>query len=355
MTSFHIVVDISSNGFGHVAQLAPILNSLSIHYDLKFTIRTAVKYTLCKEFFDFDFSYQDPPPDPEIVMKGPLEVDSLSFLKDYTSLYNNWSDIVVHDSHQLKQLGANLVISNISPVSFSSASLLGIPSVGICSLNWADIFLAYCSFDPMYKEIMQLIRSGYLEASTIIKLEPHMPMEWLSNSISVGPVAQLGSDRHDFLKSKFSFDKLVSVNLGGIVSIGTDFSLPCIDSITWIVPNHLATHRSDIIPSSKLKIPFIDILTTSDALLSKAGYGSVTECSVNSTRLMYTLRDNWGENNSLQSWMASHCTSLSISRSLMRDGLFVDPLMKLLDLPLTSPAQPSGISESLQIIEKFIQ
>ena len=354
MSSFHIVVDISSNGFGHVAQLAPILNSLSSNYDLKFTIRTAVKYRLCKEFFDFDFSYQDPPPDPEIVMKGPLEVDSLSFFKEYMSLYNNWSDIVVGDSRTLKHLGANLVISNISPVSFSSSSVLGIPSIGICSLNWADIFLAYCSFDPLYKEILQLIRSAYSEASKIIKLEPHMPMEWLQNSISVGPVAQLGSDRRELLKQKFKFDKLVSVNLGGILPIDTDVSLPSIDSVTWIVPNSLAAKRSDIIPSSELKIPVIDILTTSDALLSKAGYGSVTECSVNSTRLMYTLRDDWGENIFLQSWMASHCTSLSMTRSLMREGLFIDPLMKLLDLPLTSPAKPTGIAESLQIIRRFI-
>jgi nucleoside-diphosphate-sugar epimerase len=70
----HLVVDLSSHGFGHAGMTCPVLNALRPHArNIKVTIRTAVPAALIAQRVDFDFDYVAKP-DFGMVMAGTMSV-----------------------------------------------------------------------------------------------------------------------------------------------------------------------------------------------------------------------------------------------------------------------------------------
>ena len=72
--SRHLVVDLSSHGFGHAGITCPVLNALRPHVrNIKVTIRTGVPEDLIAQRADFDFDYIAKP-DFGMVMAGTMAV-----------------------------------------------------------------------------------------------------------------------------------------------------------------------------------------------------------------------------------------------------------------------------------------
>ena len=69
----HIVADISANGFGHLAQISPILMALAkVRPGLKVTLRTEVDPVICGQFLDLPFKVGPTPPDPLPLLRPRL-------------------------------------------------------------------------------------------------------------------------------------------------------------------------------------------------------------------------------------------------------------------------------------------
>jgi hypothetical protein len=356
----HIVADISANGYGHIAQLAPILTGLvETKGGATLTLRTEVDAGICAEFFDIPFAMGPPPPDPNMRMKGPLDVDREGLFADYRALTDNWDDVIAKDAAALESLGADLVVSNIAVASLASAKRAGVPSAAICSLNWADIFAAYCGTDGEAGDIFAHLTAAYTQATRFIQLSPHMPMDWLPEKISVGPVARRGRDRRADLQALKPARHYVIATMGGIPGMHTQVPLPEIDGVAWIVPPEWRDARSDFLTRPLMdrtgnEIAFIDLMRSADAIVTKAGYGGVTESAVNATRILYTERTDWCETPMLEAWMAQHCAARRVERDKMQAGDYADDLKALLAEPTPPLLEPSGAVEAVAVLRELV-
>ena len=84
-----------------------------------------------------------------------------------------------------------------------------------------------------------------------------------------------------------------------------------------------------------------------DALVTKAGYGGVTESAVNST--YHTERTNWCETSILETWIAKNCTGRHIERDVMQSGDFGAVLQDLLAVPITKQSVRSGVDDAVAV------
>ena len=55
----------------------------------------------------------------------------------------------------------DIVMTDVAYLPLAAAGLLGIPSVSLCSLNWADIFRHYCTNKSGAENILREIESAY--------------------------------------------------------------------------------------------------------------------------------------------------------------------------------------------------
>ena len=202
----HAVVAISAHGFGHLAQVAPVLNQFADQTTqtpapIRFTLRTKLPASQITQRVRVPFAIDDVADDFGMQMRSALQTDLPASLSRYQALHADWSRHVDRVAEQLTAQAANLVFADIPYLTLAGASHAGITSVAMCSLNWADILLQSVRASPaalnevglglqQFDRILQVMRDAYASAAVFLQPTPSMPMVGLANARSIGVVGE---------------------------------------------------------------------------------------------------------------------------------------------------------------------
>jgi len=362
-TGPHMVIDISYHGFGHTAQVAALVPALRRRVpDMRLTLRTGVPEPVLRDAIPGDFMLRPGPADLGLSMFGPEQVDVDSSTRAYAELHDRWDAVVSHEVRRLRNLHADLLIADIPYTSLAAAAAAGVPAAGFCSLNWSDMYAAYCNGLGDREGVGAQIRAAYQSAALFLQPVPHMPMGDLPNRRSVAPLARVGVDRRDALRRHFTAqpgDRFVLVTWGGIsgghgATPSGDW-LPRLPGVWWIVGDGLRIHRDDVVPVGALGLPFVDVIRSCDAVITKTGYGTFTEAVFNATRVMYAPRPDWPESPYLEGWLRERGTAVAVDRGTMAAGDIAQPLLDLLERPVTLPHPPAGPGEAASLLVSLME
>ena len=217
------MVDFSSHGYGHAGMTIPVLNQLRRYRpDLKFTIRTTVPHAWIAERLEGDFDYRTQA-DFGMVMADTLHVRSNESAYAYWAYHSDWEGRVASAAEELASLSPSLLLSNIPYVSLAAAARIGVPSLALSSLNWADVFKQYCGRRPGAPSIWQQMADAYGAARIFLQVCPASEMPSIRNGRGVGPVATVGNDRRLELRKRLDIDDGQVVALLALGGIPTGF------------------------------------------------------------------------------------------------------------------------------------
>ncbi len=358
MTS-HVVVDISYHGFGHLAQIAPVLRALRRRQaGLRLTVRSTLPEAVLRRRIGEDLHVIPVSQDVGMRMASALDLLPEDSAREYRLFHQDWTSTVTRHAQALEALSPDLVIANIPYLTLAAAALARIPTVAMCSLNWADIYGHYCGALPGGAVIHEQMAQSYEQAGLFLQPRPHMPMAYLPQRRSIGPVAQLGKRRREEMARKLGIqahERLVLVGLGGVATRLSVECWPALPGTRWLVPGDWQTGRSDCISLESLGMPFIDVLASSDALIAKPGYGAFVEAACHGLPVLYLTRQDWPEEPYLSAWLHQHARALEVQRRDLDTGSFVDALQALLDQPAPVPVRPSGVEEAADIFAAHLK
>mgnify|MGYP002477842593 CR=1 FL=1 len=128
---------------------------------------------------------------------------------------------------------------------------------------------------------------------------------------------------------------------------------PCIEGVVWIFAEALQSDRADMVNLDALGMRFIDVLASSDAVLTKPGYGTYAEAVCNGVPVLTIERKDWPETEFLNSWVAQHGQLEVITAEQFHSGEFARPLARLLDTPCSSALEPAGIAQAAALLADF--
>ena len=341
----HLVVSISGHGFGHVALTAPILNLLHQRLpQLRLTVRSNVPTTHLRSRIAAPFDHLPGDGDIGLVMNSALDIDLAASRAAYRAFHADWEARVDREAELLRELGADLVFSNVGYLPLAGAQHAGIANAALCSLNWADIYRHYFGDDDIHRQI----RSCYTCADTFLRATPGMAMGDLPKLRPVAPIAASGRNRREELAGKLglaSGEKLVLISMGGIAWRLPIEHWPRIDGVRWLVQQKWQVDHPDAIAFETLALEFNDLLASCDALLCKPGYGSFIEASCNNIPVLFVNRGDWPEAPALVSWLQQHGRCREISRDALERGQLADALQALWRMPKLPPVHPTGVAE----------
>lgn len=342
----HLVVSISSHGFGHVAQTAPILNLLYERMpQLRLTVRSAVPLAHLRSRIHVPFEHLPGAGDIGMAMSSALDVDMAQSRAAYRAFHADWKLRIADEARLLRELGADLVFSNVGYLPLAGAQHAGIPNAALCSLNWADIYRHYFSDDAIAAQIF----AGYAGADAFLRTTPGMPMDDLPKLVAVSPIAAPGNDRRtelDRLLGLSREERLVLVSLGGIASRLPIERWPRIDGVRWLVQGSWQVEHPDAIAFESLPLDFGDLLASCDALLCKPGYGSFAEAACSGTPVLFVNRPDWPESPALVEWLRQHGTCREVTRDALARGDIAGELAMLWDSMRPEPVKPQGATEA---------
>lgn len=351
-----IVFCISPHGYGHAAQTSSVINRLlELTPDLEVYVKTTLPESFIKERFNKKIHHIPQLIDFGMIMKSSIDILAKESWLKYKDIHDQWEKLVEKESQDLIELQPQLIVSNVAYLCLEAAKRLNIPSLAMGSLNWADIFAHYCSDYPDADSITAQIQSAYNHADTFIQLFPCLPMLWLNNKRSISPVTQLGKNMRTQINQQFNLPQtkqLVLIGMGGISMRLPIESWPKRSNTLWVIPDEWGNQRQDCIALSQLGLPFIDILASVDALITKPGYGTFSEAVCNGIPFLFVPRGDWPEEPYLENWAKKHGIAESISRESLYKGTFYSSLTYLLskDKNLITPPKANGANEAAQII-----
>ncbi len=351
----HLLVALSSHGFGHAAQAAAVVNALRRRFpDWRLTLRTQLPREFLARRFEGEFNYTARETDVGMVMKSALDMDLPATAEAYARFHADWDRRVRDETEALLRLAPDRVLADVPYLTLAASSRAGIPAVAMCSLNWADIYAHF--YRDARREapaIHAQILESYHGAGNFLQTEPCMPMSNLPRRVPIGPVARVGIDRRRELKAALglpSASRLVAIALGGIGLRLPLESWPALPSVRWLVPAAWGIARADATPMESLNMEFTDLLRSVDALIGKPGYGTFTEAACNGTPVLYVRRLEWPEEPYLVEWLERHGNCLEIARHELEQGHVADSLEALWDQARRPPLQPTGIEQAVEFL-----
>lgn len=319
----HLFVDISSHGYGHLAQTAPVLNRLvELRPDLRLTLRSGLPLAKLQQRIGAPFEHIAAASDFGYVMIDALTIDLPASRARYQAQHADFAARVEADAALLRKLGVDAVFSNVSCLPLAAAALAGLPAVALCSLNWADLYAHYFGADEIHAEMLAAYRSALFLRAT-----PGMPMPQLHRLEALGPLAEPGRERRAELRAKLgagSTARIALVALGGVPIRLPVENWPLSAGVHWLVPADWQVHRADmhdLEPWLNSGWTFADLLRSVDAIVAKPGYGTFAEAACNGTAVLYQRRaDGWPEQDCLIEWLQQHARCAEVSAGDLQAG-----------------------------------
>ncbi len=342
----HLVISISGHGYGHVAQTAPILNALHrLMPQLRMSIRSAAPLShLCSRIVA-PFEHLHSEGDIGMLMSSALDVQVDESRSAYRAFHADWDERVATEAALLKTLKADYVFSNAGYLPLAGAQKAGIGNAALCSLNWYDIYAHYCAGNDSDDAILAQIHRAYAGADAFLRATPGMQMSSLANVFPVAPIADIGRNRRDELDALLGLThdtRLVLLSMGGIATRLPMEDWPRIAGVRYLVQASWRCTHPDAIALESLPMSFSDLLSSSDLLLSKPGYGSFVEARYSGVPVLYVNRGDWPESAALKAWLEQHGNCQEISREQAAQGHLDSEMSALWSAPRPAPSVAPG-------------
>jgi hypothetical protein len=285
-----IVFYISGHGFGHSSRSIELLRVLAARRpDATLIVRTSAPPWL--------FRATAPPTIEMAPLEadvGVVQIDSLNIDERETALraarfYSMFGAHVDAEATFLRARRATIVLGDIPPLSCAAAARAGVPSVAIGNFTWDWIYAGYDAFERLAPGVVGTIRQAYASATRALRLPLHGGFE---------PMAAVTSDI-PFIAGRSTRDRADTRQRLGVAD-DRPFVLASFGGYGLDVPyaTIAESERLTVLsPGMTLPAPLThqDLVAAADVVISKPGYGIVSECVANGTALLYTSRGHFVE------------------------------------------------------------
>jgi hypothetical protein len=355
MAAPHLLLDLSAHGLGHLAQAAPVVNALRRRLpSLRLTVRGGLPRASVSIRLDGRFRWlQESEADVGLCMASAVDVLPEASAEAYRRFHRDWSGRIRAEAARLRALEPTLVLSAVPYLSLAAASRLGIPALGLSSLNWAELFRCYCGDLPGVDAIYGEIRDAYRTADGFLRVTPALPMPGLERVHDVGPVAAMGRSCRALIQARLHVaptQRLALVALGGIETRLPVETWPRLPGMCWLVPGGWESARDDFRPVPAHGLRYVDLVASCDVVITKPGYGTFVEAACHGVPVVYVERDDWPETPHLTRWLHAHANAVAVERERFWRGELADALAAVLAQPPRPPVVPSGVEEAAELL-----
>ena len=348
-----IVFYISGHGFGHASRSIEVINAiLAKRPETRVGVRTSAPRWLFDLSVKGKVTYSTLECDTGVVQVDALTLDEADSIRRASAFHSDLVTRAASETRALRELGAGLIVGDIPPLAFAVGASAGIPSVGLGNFTWDWVYADYPRV-RLAPSLLPAIRGAYGKGSMALRLPMSGGFESFSNVKDITFIARHASKTRDEVCKtlKLPADKpIVLVSFGG-------YGLPALETETLskfkkytvvTTANVPLTRARKELPAADRKGAYItineeamydagiryeDLVGAAEAVVTKPGYGIISECIANETAILYTPRGHFPEYDVLVEEIPKYLRSSFISH----DDLFAGKWEPMLDKLLAQP------------------
>jgi hypothetical protein len=348
-----IVFYISGHGFGHAARSIEVINAiLAKRPETRVGVRTSAPRWLFDLTVKGKVTYSTLECDTGVVQIDALALDEADSIRRASAFHSDLVTRAASETRVLRELGAGLIVGDIPPLAFAVGASAGIASVALGNFTWDWVYADYPRV-RLAPSLLPAIRGAYAKASMGLRLPMSGGFENISNIKDIPFIARhAGKTREEVCKAlKLPADKpIVLASFGG-------YGLPSLETEAlgkfkkYTVVNTLSApmgRAKKDTPTAERKgslvnvheeamydigVRYEDLVGAAEAVVTKPGYGIISECIANDTAILYTSRGHFPEYDVLVEEMPKYQRAAFIGHDDLFAGKWETHLDKLLAQP----------------------
>lgn len=330
-----LVYYISSHGYGHGTRSADIICGLNRHFPDQPVIAVSNLPT------DF-LRARIPSPLTEFRAGafdvGLIQSDSIKGDVDATfaavrDLYADETALIEQEHAFLETSNAVGIVSDIAAIPICAAKELGLPVVAVSNFSWDWIYAAFN--EARWEPYIDRFAASYALADVLLRLPFACPMDAFAHAVDVPLLAEPCAPDRERLAELSGADLSKRWVLISLVQL--DWAPAAIRAIEALDDYEFFTVSPLRFPGTRLhciereQMSFPQILASCDVVVTKPGFGIVSECIANDKPMIYTDRADFAEYDYLVRDIERYLKNAHISGSAFYSGDLGPALTRLAD------------------------
>ncbi|MBH0202604.1 MAG: hypothetical protein HP496_10015 [Nitrospira sp.] len=352
---------ISGHGFGHAAQVVPVLNALGrLVPNLRALLRTTVPAAFFKDRLMIPWEISAVQQDIGCVQNGPMTIDVAATWHEHQRLHSTWNHRLQAEVDAMRATAPDLVIADTPYLALAAGKAAAIPTIALVSFTWDLVLSEYVAPPSIDSQaILQLIRQAYAQADIALQITPAPKMEIFHRTIAIGPIAEPVPPAREQLAEYLGVapgEQTVLVGFGGIPLNSLPFDrLESLTGYRFLFDGSVPPESKRFASIKLLPFSFKTLMASVDFIMTKPGYGTLVEAVALHTPVVYVRRYNFADEQPLVEYLHRYGRGIELSLDDFTNGHWEEALHHVHSLPVPStPVVPAtGAGDAATLLAQY--
>ncbi len=352
MKKLHLAYYITAHGYGHGVRSCDILGAvMTAHPGVRVTVTTDLPESFLRSRLPYaNLAIRPGAFDVGMVQKDSIRVDVAATLTQALELVEERPNLIDYEAEMLRGESADLVVADIPSIPIEAAAEAGIPAVAVGNFSWDWIYAPFVVRDPRWRNVIQLFEEGYRQAKLLLKLPFSPQMAVFQQHVDLPLLAKPGRARRPELAELTGADQNKKWVLLSFTSLDwaeaalreveklDEYEFFTVKPLDW-------TGRRNIHSIDRMKIGFSDVLASSDMVVTKPGYGILSDCVANAKPILYAEREDFIEYPLLECELKRFLRNTHLPAADLYAGRLGSALAAIESAPAPQEVLPGGGAE----------
>ncbi len=330
---------ISSHGYGHGVRSCDIIRAINLLYP---QLTVHIVNRLPASFLSNRIGTDRNPVRAESFDVGMVQLDSIRVDVDATlvqveQLYSRRKELVEREYAFLRENHIKLVIVDLPALPLEAAATLGIPRLAVGNFGWDWIYSDFLRRDSRWRTVVDNLREDYAKTDLLLRLPFSEGMTAFPHHEDIPLVASPGLSRRAEIAALTGCNPNKKWILLSFTSLNWNAdALKRVEEIQeyqFFTVRPLEWQASNIHALDREQVTFPDVIASVDAVVSKPGYGVLSDCVVNQKPLIYAERSDFLEYSILEDAIRKYLRHVHIPAADLYRGDLHESLDRIWERP----------------------
>ncbi|WP_372847141.1 hypothetical protein [Pontiella sp.] len=336
---------ITAHGYGHGARSCDILNALrEAAPNVPILVKTDLPSDFMTSRLPDSIEVRPGAFDVGLIQKDSIQVDLDASIETIARLYEREEQLIAQEAACIARENIGVVVADIPAIPLAAAQRGGIPTVATSNFGWDWIYSEFVGHDPRWEIYIEKFRAVYAKTDLLLRQPFAEPMSAFPNRIDLPLLAKPGTACRRRIAETTGADpgkpwvllSFTTLNLAAEaverISRLSSHEVFSVEPLEW--PD------SNIHCLSRALAPFTDYVASCDVVVTKPGFGIVSECIANGKPIVYSDRKNFLEYPILVDAIERYCRHAFIPNA----ALYAGDLERALAAVATAPEPAERIA-----------
>ncbi len=338
---------ITAHGYGHGARSCDILNALhAAAPQAKIIVKTDLPVDFMRSRIPDGIDVRPGAFDVGLIQQDSIRVDLEASLETLGTLYAREAELIRQEVAFIRQENIGVVVADVPAIPLAAAQQAGIPNLATSNFGWDWIYQEFADRDPRWQLYVNKFRAVYEQTDLLLRQPFSEPMSAFPHRIDLSLLAKPGQNRRKALAALCGADPARQWVLLSFTSLNLEPEafdrLAALEAYEFFSVEPLEWAGTPVHCISRSAVCFADIMASVDIVVTKPGFGILSECIANHRPIIYTDRSNFREYGVLVKCIEQYCRQAFIPNAELYSGRFERALSDIRTAPEPATRMPTG-------------